>query len=94
MIARVIGVGTSVMQTPDSVMPRAARALKLEVKAMPTVRGFRWLSLEDNRALLGAQGEARLLRSANEHVRFLADNGTLRAPLDLQFMITAEFLPQ
>ncbi|AMW04649.1 hypothetical protein GEMMAAP_06920 [Gemmatimonas phototrophica] len=94
MIARVIAVGTSVMQTPDSVVPRAARALKRDVLSMPPVRGFRWLSLEDNRQLLGANGQPRLLQAATEHVRFLADIGVLRAPLDLPSLITAEFLPQ
>lgn len=90
----VVDVGTAVMATPDSIIPRAARALKRDPATMPPVRGFRWLSLEDNRRLLGVAGEPALLTSAAVHVKFLSDNGVLRSPTDLSSLITPAFLPQ
>lgn len=93
MFAQVIAVGSDAMGTPDSIIPRAARALRRNPAELPPIRGFRWLSLEENRRLLGARGEPSLAHVAREHIRFLAENGILRTPIDLNTFITAEFLP-
>lgn len=94
LFQRVVDQGTAMMATPDSIVPRAARALKRDPATLPPVRGFRWLSLEDNRRLLGVGSEPSLLTSAAVHVKFLSDNGVLRAPTDLSALFTAEFLPK
>ncbi len=94
LFQRVVDQGTAIMATPDSIIPRAARALQRDPATLPPIRGFRWLSLDDNRRLLGVSGEPALLTSAAVHVKFLSDNGVLRAPTDLSSLFTPAFLPQ
>lgn len=93
MVARIVSAGTAGVPTPDSLRYRAARALGRDLVTMPAVQGLRWLSLEENRRLLGASGPAQLEQMAAEHVRFLAESGILRSPPDIATMVTPAFLP-
>lgn len=93
LVARVVAVGTAMVPEPDSLRSRAARALTRDVASMPPVRGIRWLSLEENRRLLGSNAPPRLAEIAVEHVRFLAESGLLRSPPDVAGMVTPAFLP-
>lgn len=93
LLQRTLAIAPQLNERPDSVRALAAQALGREVASLPSVTGVRWLTVDDNRRLLGVGQAAALPLLAAEHVRFLAGIGTLRTPPNVPAFIAHDFLP-
>jgi len=86
--------GDTLVRTPGLIRERAARAVGRPVDDMPSIFGVHWLSLEENRRLLGTNEHVGELATITEpHLRFLAATGALRARPDLNTIVRADLLP-
>lgn len=94
LINAIVQTGDSLVRAPDVLRERAARGVGRPLAEMPVVRGVRWLSLDENRRLLGSGSQgAELPQRSEPHIRFLAANGALRSRPDVEAMIRNDLLP-
>lgn len=94
LINAIVQQGDLLVRSPELLRERAARALNRPVDDMPVIRGVRWLSLAENRRLLGTRERAgELLTMTEPHLRFLAATGALRTRPDLSTIVRSDLLP-
>lgn len=95
LLAAFVRTGNALVPTPERLRAQAATALERSPSELPEVRGLRWLSLAENRRLLGADGGAPRLDSLSlPMLRFLAGSGALRVQPSVPSMLRPEFLPR
>jgi NitT/TauT family transport system substrate-binding protein len=95
LIAALVTEGNALVREPELLRKTAAAALGRDVQSMPAVRGLRWLSLQENRRLLGADGQVPRLDSLSVPLlRFLAASGALRRQPGVGTIVRDDLLPR
>lgn len=95
LLAAMVAVGDRLVRHPAALREQAARAVMRDADSLPEVRGIRWLSLAENRRLLGSDSlPPRLDSLAVPHLRFLAGSGALRGRVEVTQMLRPDLLPR
>jgi NitT/TauT family transport system substrate-binding protein len=95
LLSALVTLGDRLVRDPERLRLQAALALGRELSAVPAIQGIRWLSLEENRRLLGADGQSPRLDSlAGPLLQFLAGSGALRVQPAVAAMVRPDLLPR